>query len=306
MKKHRVSMTTRRAINGYIFILPWLIGFLVFYVRCLFMTAEFSLSTLTVGNAGGYTTTFVGLENFLYAFRVHGSFKQILTTSVLDMIIDVPLIIFFSLFVAMLLNRKFKMRGLVRAIFFLPVILNADAVQDAMAMAARMMNGGLSSTSSEMAEAAMSTTASVGMSYYIDLFSQLALPEVVLEYLVGAVERISSIIQSSGIQIILFIAALQSIPGALYEVARIEGATAYEAFWKITLPMVTPHIITNTVYTIVDNFSRSEVVELAYTTAFSEYNYGLSSAFSLTSSVITCTLLALVVWALSKRTFYYN
>lgn len=306
MKKLRVSMTTRRAINGYIFILPWLIGFLVFYVRCLFMTAEFSLSTLTVGNAGGYTTTFVGLENFLYAFRVHGSFKQILTTSVADMIIDVPLIIFFSLFVAMLLNRKFKMRGLVRAIFFLPVILNADAVQDAMEMAARMMNGGLSATSSEMAEAAMGTTASVSMGYYIDLFSQLAVPEVVLEYLVGAVDRISSIIQASGIQIILFIAALQSIPGALYEVARIEGATAYEAFWKITLPMVTPHIITNTVYTIVDNFSRSEVVELAYTTAFSEYNYGLSSAFSLTSSVITCTLLALVVWALSKRTFYYN
>ncbi len=306
MKKIHVSMTTRRAINGYIFILPWLIGFLFFYVRCLFMTTQFSLSSLTVGNAGGYTTSFVGLENFLYAFRVHGTFKQILTTSVSNMLIDVPLIIFFSLFVAMLLNRKFKARGLVRAIFFLPVILNADAVQDAMAMAARMMNGGLSSTSVEMTEAAMSTTSTVSMAYYIDLFSQLAIPETILEYLVGAVERISEIIQASGIQIIIFIAALQSIPGSLYEVARIEGATAYEAFWKITLPMVMPHIITNTVYSIVDNFSRSEVVELAYTTAFNEYNYGLSSAFSLTSTVITCAILALVVWALSKRTFYYN
>ncbi len=306
MKKIRASMTTRRAINGYLFILPWLIGFLFFYVRCLFMTAQFSLSTLTVGNAGGYTTAFVGLENFLYAFRVHGTFKQILTTSVSNMLIDVPLIIFFSLFVAMLLNRKFKARGLVRAIFFLPVILNADAVQDAMEMAARMMNGGLSATSTEMAEAAMSTTSTLSMGYYIELFGELAVPDVVLEYLVGAVERISEIIQDSGIQIIIFIAALQSIPGSLYEVARIEGATAYEAFWKITLPMVMPHIITNTVYSIVDNFSRSEVVELAYTTAFTEYNYGLSSAFSLISTLITCAILALVVWALSKRTFYYN
>lgn len=140
----------------------------------------------------------------------------------------------------------------------------------------------------------------------MDLFESLAMPEVVLEYVVGAVNRISDIIQDSGIQIILFIAALQSIPGALYEVARIEGATAYEAFWKITFPMVMPHIVTNTIYTIVDKFSRSEVVELAYNTAFSEYNYGLSSAFSVISTLITCGLLALVVWLLSKRTFYYN
>ena len=303
-RRFRLSMTTRHAIKGYMFILPWLIGFLFFYMRCLYMTGEFSLSTLTVANTGGYTTEFVGLKNFIDAFTSHATFKQVLTTSLFDMIIDLPLIIFFSLFVAMLLNRKFKGRGLVRAIFFLPVILNADAVTDAMAMAARLMNGGLSSVSSEMAAAAQSGGVSVG--YYVQLFGQLAIPDVVLEYIVDAVNRISSIIQASGVQIILFIAALQSIPGSLYEVARIEGATGYETFWKVTFPMVMPHIITNSIYTIVDHFSRSDVVELAYTTAFTEYNYGLSSAFSLISTLITCAILALVVWLLSKRTFYYN
>ena len=124
--------------------------------------------------------------------------------------------------------------------------------------------------------------------------------------IVGAVSRISDIIQASGVQIVLFIAALQSIQPSMYEVAKIEGATGYETFWKVTFPMVMPHIITNTIYTIVDAFSQSEVVNLAYTTAFTESNYGLSSAFSVISTVITCTMLALVVYFMSKKTFYYN
>ena len=92
----------------------------------------------------------------------------------------------------------------------------------------------------------------------------------------------------------------------MYEVAKIEGATGYETFWKVTFPMVMPHIITNTIYTIVDAFSQSEVVNLAYTTAFAEKNFGLSSSFSVISSLITCAILAIVVWFISKRTFYYN
>ena len=186
-----------------------------------------------------------------------------------------PLIIFFSLFVAMLLNRRFKGRALVRAIFFLPIILNADAITEALSMQLQLMTGGISPVSAEVAQAAETST--VNVSYYITLFENLALPRVVLDYIVGAVSRISDIITASGVQIIIFIAALQSIPPALYEVSRIEGATGYETFWKITFPMMMPHIITNVVYTVVDAFAKSPVVDLAYDTAFTEYNYGLSS-----------------------------
>ncbi len=300
-QKKGLSLIQRRTMNGYLFILPWLIGFLVFYLRSLIMTIQFSLSELSVGAVGGYTLEYVGLDNFIYAFRVHADFKQILTTSVANMLIDVPLIIFFSLFMALLLNKKFKGRTLVRAIFFLPVILNADAITAAMELSRQMMAGGLSTTSEEMA-------ASGGMSieYYIDLFQSLAMPKVVLEYIVEAVARISDIITASGVQIIIFIAALQAIPGSMYEVAKIEGATAYETFWKVTFPMVMPHIITNVVYTVVDSFVDSEVVDLAYSTAFEKNNYGLSSAFSLVSTVITCLILVLVVRFIQKRTFYYN
>ncbi len=301
-KKHSLTLTQKRTVSGYLFILPWLVGFAAFYIRSLFMTIQFSLSNLTVG-VSGYSLSWVGLKNYIYAFTVHGSFKQILTTSVINMVVDVPLIIFFSLFMALMLNRKMKGRTLIRAIFFLPVILNAEAIVDAIETAAAMVATGVSSSSQEMSQEA---AGSMGIGYYIDLFGNLLISRQMLEYIVGAVSRITSIVSSSGVQIVIFIAALQSIPTSMYEVAKIEGATAYETFWKVTFPMVMPHIITNVVYTVVDSFISSDVVTLAYETAFTEFNYGLSSVFSLVSTVVTCLILVLVCGFISKRTFYYN
>lgn len=303
MKKHRLSLESKRKVNGYLFILPWLVGFIVFYVRSLFMTVEFSLSDLQMDVVnGGYTLDWVGLKNFIYAFTAHGSFKQILTSSVLNMVVDIPLIIFFSLFMALLLNRKFKGRTLVRAIFFLPVILNAEAILDAIESATAMVATGVSAASQEVA----AESAGIGMAYYIDLFGSLMLPRWLLDYIVGATDRITSIISASGVQIVIFIAALQSIPGNLYEVAKMEGATAYETFWKVTLPMITPHIITNIVYTVVDSFVSSDVVNLAYNEAFKNYNYGLSAVFSLVSTLVTCGILLLICGVITKKSSYYN
>lgn len=302
MKKKKMSLMTKRSITGYIFILPWLAGFIIFYLRSLIMTANFSLSEISVAVGGGYDSKFVGLQNYIYAFRAHGSFKQVLTTSVGNMLIDVPLITFFSLLMAMLLNKKFKGRTLVRAIFFLPVIMNSAAITTAIDMSRQMLAGGLSASSAEMANAA----SGVNMMYYVEMFSNLGLPSGILDYIVAAVERINDIISASGVQIIIFIAALQSIPGSMYEVAKIEGATAYETFWKVTFPMVMPHIITNVVYTVVDNFANSEIVDMAYNTAFTEVNYGLSSTMSLVSTAIVCVILVIVCGFIQKRTFYYN
>lgn len=302
-KKKKMSLSAKRSRTGFLFILPWLIGFIWFYARSLFMSILFSLSNLSVSPGGGYTLDFVGLDNFLYAFRAHATYKQVLTTSVGNMLIDVPLITFFSLFMAILLNRKFRGRTLVRAIFFLPVILNSEAIVDAMDLARNMMSGGLSSASAEMAQA---SSGGMGIAYYMEMFGSLGIPEFLIVYLMGAVTRVSDIINASGVQIIIFIAALQSVPGSMYEVAKIEGATTYETFWKVTFPMVMPHIITNIVYTVVDSFTQSDVVELAYNTAFTESNYGLSSVFSLCSTAITCLILVIVCGAIQKRTFYYN
>ena len=306
-KKAKLSLLQKRMRTGYLFILPWFIGFVLFYVRSLIMTGQFAFSELTMNaGEGGYSLTFTGLDNFIYAFRAHATFKQVLTTSIGNMLVDVPLIIFFSLFMALLLNKKFPGRFLVRAIFFLPIILNADAITAALELSAAMMNGGISTMATEVVENATATSSGMSMDYFIDLFMSLGIPTSLLDYVMAAVARINDIISASGVQIIIFIAALQSIPGSMYEVAKIEGATGYETFWKVTFPMVMPHIITNVVYTIIDNFARSEVVELAYDTAFTDFNYGLSSVFSLVSTIITCIILVVVVGFIQKKTFYYN
>lgn len=302
-KKHGMSLIQKRNFKGFLFILPWLIGFIVFYARGLVQNIQFSMSTLTVPATGGYTLDWVGFDNYVYAFRVHGSFKQVLTSSLGNMLIDVPLIIFFSLFMAILLNKKFKGRGIVRAIFFIPVIMGAGAITDALDLARTMMSDGISTNAGEMSDAA---AASVNIEYFIELFKNLSLPDKLLDYVVGAVARVTEIISASGVQLIIFIAALQSIPGSMYEVAKIEGATAYETFWKVTFPMVMPHIITNFVYTVVDKFADSEIIELAYDTTFANFNYGLGSAMSMVSTLIVCVILFLVVAFIQKRTFYYN
>ena len=305
-KKRRLSLMHKRMIAGYLFILPWVIGFVLIYVRSLIQTVDFSFNELSIDAInGGYTLTSVGWENYRYAFLEHGSFKQTLTSSVMNMLVDVPLITFFSLFMAMLLNKKFPGRAAVRAIFFLPVILGSGAIVDAMDMSARMMQGGVSGQAAqEAADAAASMAFSID--YLVSMFMNLGLPAKLLNYITSAVGRINDIISMSGVQIVIFIAALQSIPSSLYEVAKIEGATGYETFWKITFPMVMPHIITNVVYTIVDSFEESQILTLANTTTFDQFNYGVGSVMTIVSTIITCIILVAVVGFIQKKTFYYN
>lgn len=301
--KKKLSLKNKRALTGLVFISPWLFGFLYFYLRGILQTIEFSLSDVSALETGGFTTNFIGLDNFQFAFFQDPEFNQIIVNTVVDILVDVPLIIFFSLFMAMLLNGKFRGRTVMRAIFFLPVIMNAGAINSALEFAQQNIVGGVSPVSSEVAAAA---TEGLNLNTIMMTFTDIGFPVAILEYITGAVSRIYLIVRSSGVQIVIFIAALQSIPHALYEVAEIEGATAYETFWKITFPMVSPLILTNIVYTIVDSFVQSEVVEKTQTVAFTNYNYGAGSAMSLVSTILVCIILGISGYIISKKTFYYN
>lgn len=136
------------------------------------------------------------------------------------------------------------------------------------------------------------------------ILSDIGLPLSFVDYIVDAILRIYEIITSSGVQILIFLAALQSVPGAMYEVAKIEGATAYESFWKITFPLVSPLILTNVIYTIIDSFSGSAVTKMIFTTAFTTQNFGLSAAMSWIYTVIISIILVIVGYVLSKRVHY--
>ncbi|WP_339241813.1 sugar ABC transporter permease [Paenibacillus sp. FSL R5-0517] len=299
MKIKKLSLEQKNRYYGLYFILPWFLGFLFLFMVPLISSFRYSLSNLQVSNEG-FSLEYIGLGNFREALFSHESYVRMLTESVLDIVVNTPLIIIFSLFFAVILNQKFHGRVLARAIFFLPVILasgiiasieNGDLMQSVVRNANDMTGGGLSVMKN------------------LDLTIMLlesGMSPILVEYLTGAVSRIYEIVSQSGVQILIFLAGLQSISPSLYEAAKIEGSTGYEAFWKITFPMLSPLILTNLVYTIVDSFIRDQTSRLVVDTAFKSFNFGLSAAMSW----IYFAVIALILWVttaiVSRKVFYQN
>jgi len=295
-----MSLRKKEMISGYLFIAPWLVGLVVFFIYNLIRAALFSFSDI---DRSTMATESIGFENFRFILLEHSSFNRVLVDSLFEIfVLNLPLIIFFSLFMAILLNRAFRGRSLVRAIFFLPVIMATTAIQGPLEHIMAMMLGGVSSIPPEIMREAQGFNATA----IAFMLADFGMPLQVVDFIVDAIAQLHNVIRASGVQILIFLAALQAVPVSMYEVAQIEGATKYEVFWKITIPMVSPLILTNIVYTIVDTYSRSNAVDLAYLTAFTLQQFGRSSAMSLISSIAVIVLLALVGWAVSKRVFYYN
>ncbi|MGB4670644.1 MAG: sugar ABC transporter permease [Bacillota bacterium] len=252
-----MSMDTRRALTGIVFVLPFVIGFIAFFLYPFILSLMFSFSDVSVG-ASGYELTSVGLENYESALLVHESYVRTLTETVQSMLANVPAILIFSLFVAVLLNQPFRGRGVARVVFFLPVIFNCGAVLliENYDFLTNTLTGG--------------SAASPGSEIVTSLFYGLKLPQGVLGYIMNAVRAVPDIIKASGIQILVFLAGLQSVPESLYEASAIEGATGWETFWKVTFPIISPLIPTMIVYTVIDSFTapNNRMMELIQNTAF--------------------------------------
>jgi len=298
--KISISLTQKRSLLGLLFIAPWLIGFLFLFAGPLAQSIRFGFSKLMV-SPQGYELQNVGWTNFHDALFVDANFNRILTESVGGMAVDVPLILFFSLFSAVLLNQKFRGRGLARAIFFLPVILASGAISAAESSGLINLVG-----NSEVAEQLGQASSQFNVRSMVMILSQAGFPIGFIDYIVEAVMRIYEIISNSGVQILIFLAALQSVPGNLYEVAKIEGATAYETFWKVTFPMVSPLILTNIIYTIIDSFADSPVTQMIYETAFKTQNFGLSAAMAWLYTIVVSLLLVVMGYIVARKTFYHN
>lgn len=293
----RRSYEQQKAIWGFFYVLPWLIGFLLFFLVPLVQSLRFSLSKVD-SQGSGVQIDFIGFDNFVYALTVHNSFNRTFVESIMNMVVNVPLIIIFSMFLAAVLNQKFRGRGIARAIFFLPVVLASGVIASLEAQS--------------LVEALTNETQSGG---FVSVLSSFELERMMLEagvnesfvmYLTGAVDRIYEIVSQSGVQILIFLAGIQSISSHLYEAAKIEGATGYEAFWKITFPMVSPLILVNVVYTVIDSFSRNEMADLVREVGFSNFNFGLSSAMAWIYFIAVSLILAITIWIISRRVFYYE
>lgn len=288
----------QKSFWGFLFVLPWLLGFIFFFLVPLITSLRYSFSSIKT-NAEGMSITFIGIKNYTDAILVNTSFNRTLTESIINMVVNVPLVVIFSLFLAVLLNQKFFGRSLARAVFFLPVILASGVI--------------LSLESTSLIQAVNEQNA--GSSGIMNTFSSFELQSLMLNsgvnedivfYLTGAVDRIYEIVSMSGVQILIFLAGIQTISPQLYEASKIEGATGYEAFWKITFPMVSPLILVNVVYTVIDSFSRNALTELIKETGFTKFNFGLSSAMAWIYFICIAIILAISTYFISKRVFYYE
>jgi len=301
-RKRLKTLSQRQARIGRLFVYPWLLGFLIFFAWPFIQSIIFAFSQLDV-SPEGYNLIFVGFRNFIKALREDPNFIRYLTTEVGNMLVNIPLIIMFSLFVAILLNQKFRGRTLVRAIFFLPVVVMSGALLYVL-------------ESNSIEQFAMGAQAGMALSnspFLRGIDFRLFLIRITgnipfLMPIINAIDRIYEIIWKSGVQILIFLAGLQSIPSSLYEVARVEGATTWETFWKVTLPMISPIILVNVIYTVIDSFTdySNDVLRYILEVAFKQLNHGYSAAIAWLYFIIIGLVLLLLMWVISKRVFYMN
>ena len=267
------TIPARRARTGVLFILPFIIGFLAFMVKPLAVSLQMSFSRYII-NTG--EMTYNGIYNYNYAFNTDPDFNKMLVDEISRMAINTIATLVLSFVIAVILNQDFKGRTLARAIFFLPVILSSGVLPgiekqnefyNMMAGVAESVEGASGINISAQLQNMLS--ASGAASGFFDVIFQM-------------IDAIYDIVMASGIQIIVFLTGLQSISPSLYEAADVEGCTAWESFWKITFPMVSPLLLVNCIYTIVDFFMKNDnrVMERISTVMYSDFNFGVSSAMS--------------------------
>ena len=296
-QKKIMSYQRRKSLYGYGFIGLWLMGTIMFFLIPLIKSLIYSLSDVKV-SPGSIDTKFSGLKNYIYALNEDQYYTEYLGKALLETLWKTPLILIFSLFIAVILNQKFKGRTLARAIFFLPVIIATGPVF-------RIISND------------MDRTGGVGGTQFSTMFSTDLIGELMqflgiyglsdkMNDMISAVaDNIFGIVWSSGIQIIIFLAALQNIHSSVRQAAEVEGATAWEFFWKITFPYVMPFILANFIYTVIDSFTSpmnqvmKRILEMK-----SEWSFGYASAMAWIYFAIVLAVIGIVSLLVSKLIYY--
>ena len=283
----KLSYNTKRKLYGFTFLLPFLLGFVMFFAKPLWETIFYSFQKITIDEVGNMVFTPIGFQNYIDLFTTEVStaktqILRVFSDENVNMLIDAPLITLLSLFLALLANRQFKGRAVVRMIFFLPIILGLEVVTDMMTITTgtdTLQTGGL------FAESFVARA----------LVRYTSIPMTYLSPIIEFVENIFNIISRSGVQTLVFLAALQSISPSMYEVAKIEGATGYETFWKVTIPSVMHIVVFVVIYTIVDVFLTSQIAQEAYSFAFEQNKIGVGSALSVVYIINVLLVLGIVL-----------
>lgn len=297
-----LTLTGKEALAGILFILPFLFGFFGIFLPMILESIQFSLSNMEVTKTGYilHPAQNGGWEHYIRALTIDPEFNQKLLNSIAGMVIQVPLVIIFSFFAANLLNQSFPGRAIARSIFFFPVILTSGVILG-------LENSDLLVQTLSASEMTADETQSF-LNVAVFLMDYTNLPMSIIVFLSDAVNGIYDIVIASGVQILIFLAGLQSISPSLYEASSMEGATAWENFWKITFPMISPIILVNSVYTIIDLFTNetNEMMQDIKTAIFTDIKYGYGSAMAWIYFICIALILVIVGGLISRKVFYYD
>ncbi len=292
-KGSRFGYEQKKKWAGFLFILPWLVGFLTLFLRPILSSVRYSVTDATITE--GMKGDFIGLSLYVKAFSSDQKFVQYLTAELGGFAYHVPVILCFSLFLAVILNQRFHGRTVMRAIFFIPVICGSGVILQIMsgdAMSQSVISGARSS-----------------MLYQSSALEQIllntGLSDDLVKTLTGIVSDIFNLTWKSGLQILLFISGLNAIPPHLYEAAHVEGATSWESFWKITLPMVSPIVIVNLIYTVIDGFTDYQNSVMTYILDFGKrLEFSYSAALSWIYFVLVGAIVGIVYAVINRRVTY--
>jgi len=281
MKKHKMSRVVRENLIGYSFIGIWIFGFLVFMLYPFFQSILFSLSNVRILGTG-IDVDFHWFTNFQNIFIIEEGFVFIeaLVDFLKNLVFQVPIIIVFSILIAVLLNQPIKGRGIFRSIFFLPVIISSGPVIN------ELVSQGAGG-------------ANIFESYGFISIIQNSLNPALAEPIVNLFSQIIIIFWFSGVQILIFLAGLQKVDRQIYEAARVDGAGPWESFWKITLPSLSNLIFVNLIYTIVllSTFSENKVIVSIKSNMFNiRTGYGMASAMAWIYFLIIMVIIGVVAF----------
>ncbi len=305
-RKRGASLDKKKARMGWFFVFPFVASFIIIYLPIVIDSIKYSFNKIKIGQGGGYTLEFVGWENYQEALFVDPGYVQTLTSGIQQLIFDIPAIVIFSLFMAVLLNQKMVGRAAFRAIFFIPVIISTgiiDKIDQANTMLEYMENTeeGISNGSG------VNTTTEILSVVDVErLFESMKVGTELVTYVVSMVNNIYDIINRSGVQMLIYLAGLQSISPAIYESCDIDGATAWETFWKITFPMISPMILVNAIYTVIDSFTSQSNKVMTYISSVYDQAGGnvISSAMAWVYFLIVLAIIGVVSAVLSAYVFY--
>ena len=303
-RKKTVGLTNRRALYGYLFILPFILGFLFFMVKPLCQSFTMALSEVTLGKSG-FVMEWNNYDNIKRAFTIDPDFNRMLFDGTVAMLYRALATIVFSFFVALLLNQKFKGRAVARSVFFLAVILSSGVLV------------GLESSNTLMAQLKDTIEEQGNANTITELLEQILVSNAsgvegtsgkVFKTVFEIIDSIYDVAMASGIQIIIFLSGLQNISPSMYEAAQMEGCTSWESLWKITVPMISPLLLVNWIYTIIDFFMKSdnELMQKIRDEMILQMNYGFSSAMAWIYFIACMLIIGISSLIISKVVYNYD